>query len=1016
MGGLGHVAVAGQPGDGSNTASDNWRVKFSRLLLVTLLLGTALGLTQQSAGATGSTPSIVRVNVQDRLFDVDASNDGLIAYTVALRPGQFNSRVRKTTDGGLTWPEISAAPMGAWSAVSTSTNGATVAIVGEPFAGGSQLSVSTNSGSTWAQKGPTNSAFHDVAVSGDGETIVIARDTNGVSYSTDGGDTWTQATTSANSPLMANDVAVNADGSVIVASIEGGSVWRSANGGLTWVDLQSTLHWQDISISDDGATVFGVVFDDTGYIWTTASPTMRATTDLGFAGSGQSVRGTISPDGRSFIAARYGEVPRILRDWNPSTAPNATTWTTVSAGTAVLGLSITNGGDRFITVTEQGGIYTYNPLFPLPVVTSATDHNCNQPAAGPASGGTKVRISGQHLYSASVTIGGQAAPIVDTYQSNMEFAVAVPAGVAGPADIVVTAAAGSTTLSGGFTYVGPPQNWNRLGSSIVGGTTTEYSGRSFAISSDGTTLAIGSPWFHGPGSERGRVRIMRWDGTAWVQRGSDLVGTTNFDRFGISVGLDADGDTVVIGAHYNNGGYVNVYRYGAGSWGQLGVSVSAENSGDEFGRAVAISADGNTIAVGASYNNGGGSNRGQVRVYDYAGASWSPRGTINGGVDGGRFGFSVALSADATTVVAGAPSASGGGYASAFRYGNGSWSPLGSTLSAQATGDNFGRAVAISGSGDVIAVGAPENDDAGSDRGQIRIYELNGNSWVGRGIINGDTNSGKAGETVAMTTDGNMVAYSSITTCRGGTVGSASVREFRGGQWQQRGGSLDSPFTDVGFGGVVALSGSGDVVAASSSQHSNHRGAVAAWRYAPPVVNTPPVFVVPPSSSAPSTSTPGTSAPPTAVEPPPAETLGSLPVGDPVALFGRTGRPGELLPLRVGEQLNVTLDDFTPNEGIWIGLFSDPVTIATVKADARGVLSTAFAIPSGITGDHTLVIYGTESGNGVRVPVQLTAPTLPVTGPNTSGSPGLLSVLATLILTLGLSLVIWVYKRTLSVR
>ena len=1000
-------------------------MKLSRLLLVTVLLGTALGLSQQSASATGSTPPIIEISVGARLSDIDSSNNGLTAFAVSQEFSNGNPRytgpIRRTTDAGLTWNTIAGAPTGYWTAISTSTNGETVAVVGETAAGAHRLFVSIDSGDTWTQKGPTNSAFHDVAVSGDGSKIVVARSIDGVSYSTDGGDSWTLATRSGN-PLFANDdalnadVAVNADGSVIVASRRYGSVWRSANGGATWDDLDSatTRVWQDISISDDGATVFGVVFNDTGYIWTTTSATLFATPSLGFA-SGHSVRGAISPDGRSFIAASYGAEPRILRGWNPTTtAPGNTTWASVSAGTSVLGLTITNGGERFITVTEGSGgrVYTYNPPFPLPVVTSAVDYNCYQPAAGPPSGGTRVIIDGQHLYNASVTIGGQPAPIIYTYRPFQEFSVAVPAGVAGPADIVVNTAGGSITLAGGFTYVTPPENWSRLGSSITT-TNVEEAGTSMAISSDGTTLAIGSPWYDVAGVNRGRVRIMRWNGSAWVQLGSDLVGGADNDSFGMSVALDTDGDTVVIGAPYNNGGYANVYRYGAGSWGQLGVSVSAEYSGDEFGRAVAISADGNTIAVGASYNNGGGSSRGQVRVYDYAGASWSPRGTINGGVDGGRFGVSVALSADATTVVAGAPSASGGGYASAYRYGNGSWSQLGSTLSAQASGDDFGSAVAISGSGDVIAVGAPENDDAGSDRGQIRIYELNGNSWTSRGIINGDTNSGEAGATLAMTTDGNMVAYSSITTCRGGTVGSVSVREFRGGQWQQRGGSIDSPFTDVGFGRVVALSGSGDVVAASSSEHSNYRGAVAAWRYTLPVVSTPPVFVVPPSTSSPSTSTPGTTVPaPTPVEPPSASSRDALPVGDPAALFGRSAAANGALPLRVGEQLNVTLDDFTPNEDVWIGLFSNPVTIATVKADSRGVLSTAFTIPPGITGDHTLVIYGTESGNGVRIPVQLTAPTLPVTGPNTSGSPGILSVLATLILTLGLTLVIWVYKRT----
>lgn len=1005
--------------------------RVSRLLLVIVLFGTALGLSQQSAEATGSTPPIIRVPENDRFVDVDASNDGLIAYTVA-HVNQRNSRIRKSTDGGFTWSAIMSAPLGAWSAVSTSTNGATVAIVGEPFAGGFQLSVSTNSGSTWAQKGPTNSAFHDVAVSGDGETIVIARHPDGVSYSNDGGDTWTQATTSANSPLMANEsfvnVAVSENGLVMVANSFGGSIWRSTDGGSTWTDLEpgTSRLWDDIAISDDGATVFGVTrlqFDDNqnivdgtgkGYIWTTTSNTMNATPLLGFQES-QVASGAISPDGRSFIAVSYNVSPRILRNWNPSTtAPGNTTWATVSAGTVVLGLTITNGGDRFITVTEQGGIYTYTSQFPAPVITSASDFNCNQPASAPIAGGTKVIIRGQNFYDATVSIGGQTAPVVNVDDALTEIVATVPPGTAGTTDIVVNAAGGSVTFTGGFTYVTPPQNWSRLGSSITN-TSVEEAGTSMAISSDGSTLAIGSPWYDVAGVDRGRVRITKWNGSDWIQQGTDLVGTSDNDSFGMSVALDADGDTVVIGAHYNNGGYANAFRFSAGSWNQLGVSVSVQNPGAEFGRTVAISADGDTIAIGAPYDNGGGSTRGQVRVYDLVGASWSPRGVIDGEVDSGRFGQSLAISADGNTVVAGAPFANNG-FASVHRYDAGSWTRLGSSFAGRASGDQFGGSVAISANGNTIVVGARNNDDAGNNRGQLRIYEWSGSSWSDRGIINGDTNSARSGSTVALSADGNTLAYNSNSTCRGGTTGSVVVREFQAGQWQQRGSSIDSPFIDYGFPRVVSLSGSGDVVVASNPEQNLYRGAVAAWRYAPPVVNTPPVFVVPPSSSAPSTSTPGTSVPPTAVEPPTAETLDSLPVGDPATLFGRSAPAGGPLPLRVGEQLNVTLDDFTPNEDVWIGLFSDPVTIATAKADPRGVLSTAFAIPSGITGDHTLVIYGTESGNGVRIPVQLTAPTLPVTGPNTNGSPGVLSVLATLILTLGLTLVIWVYKRTLSVR
>ena len=249
--------------------------RVSRLLLVTVLFGTALGLSQQSAGATSSTPQLIYGNVLARLVDVDASNNGLIAYTVTARIASgnptYDGPVRQTTNGGLDWSDLTNAPSGHWLAVSTSTNGATVAIAGSTDASTHSLYVSTDSGNTWTPKGPTTSAYLDVAVSGDGSKIVVARASDGVSYSTNGGNSWTQAdsdaTTAGIQPLLADDIAVNADGTIIAVSRSGTSVRRSTTGGSTWDDLQLTKSWRDISISDDGRTVFGVAVADKGYIW-----------------------------------------------------------------------------------------------------------------------------------------------------------------------------------------------------------------------------------------------------------------------------------------------------------------------------------------------------------------------------------------------------------------------------------------------------------------------------------------------------------------------------------------------------------------------------------------------------------------------------------------------------------------------------------------------------------------------------------------------------------------------------
>lgn len=994
--------------------------RVSRLLLVTFLFGTALGLSQQSAEATGSTPQLIYGNVLARLVDVDASNNGLIAYTVAQPPsgaGQYTSKVKRTVDGGLDWADLPNSPNGSWTAISTSANGQTVAVIGNVAASTPRLFVSTDSGDTWSQKGPTTTAYLDVAVSGDGSKIVVAQDTDGVSYSTDGGDTWTQsdsdATTAGIQPLLADDIAVNADGTIIAISRSGTSVWRSTTGGNTWNDLQLTKTWRDISISDDGRTVFGVALADKGYIWDghASPPTWINTSDLGFVNP-HDVRGVVSPDGNTFMATSYSAEPRILRNWDRSAAAASAQWPSIIANTSVtafyvaqvLGMSVTNGGERFIVVNEARGIQARVPETPAPVLTDVSG-TCGNSLGGFTTGGALLTFQGRFLYDPIVTIGGVSAT-VNPVQLPTVFTVDVPAGVAGTADIVVTTPGGSATVGGGFTYRGLSQVWNPIGSAIAGGQ-LELSGHSIAASHDGETIALGAI---AANAARGLARVFDWDGSVWQQRGLDIDGLVGGDEFGESIAMSADGNVVAIGASSANAdaGQVRVFAWNGTTWAQRGLSING-NTGAKAGRSVALSDDGNILAIGAPNDF---ASRGRARIYVWNQSAWAQRGLDIEGDTGDLFGSSIALSGDGSTVAIGAPTRNNSsGRAVAYHWNETSWLPRGNPLDGSA-GDLLGISVTLNSDGTVLAVGAPLFD---SQRGRVLVQEWNGSAWVQRAsAIVGDQGD-RAGSSLDLSGDGNVIAYGAPFRCVSGSRGTVVVSDWHANQWVRRSDDISSANGNA-IGSKVALSDDGMKVVSADSFANVYQGAVFAWRYTgplpSPVVDTPPVFVSPPSSSAPSTSTPGTSTAPTPVEPPSVESRDALPVGDPAALFGRSAPADGALPLRVGEQLNVTLDDFTPNEDVWIGLFSDPVTIATVKADARGVVSTTFALPSGITGDHTLVIYGTESGNGVRIPVQLTAPTLPVTGPNTNGSPGLLSVLATLILTLGLTLVIWVYKRT----
>jgi LPXTG-motif cell wall-anchored protein len=107
----------------------------------------------------------------------------------------------------------------------------------------------------------------------------------------------------------------------------------------------------------------------------------------------------------------------------------------------------------------------------------------------------------------------------------------------------------------------------------------------------------------------------------WTQTGADFDGDAVGDAWGQSVAMSADGLRVAISASGNGGGAgrVRVYTLTNGVWIQTGANINGEAVGDNSGWSVAMSDDGSRVAIGAIFNDGGGSDAGQVRVYEGVG-------------------------------------------------------------------------------------------------------------------------------------------------------------------------------------------------------------------------------------------------------------------------------------------------------------------------------------------------------------------------------------------------------------
>ena len=210
-------------------------------------------------------------------------------------------------------------------------------------------------------------------------------------------------------------------------------------------------------------------------------------------------------------------------------------------------------------------------------------------------------------------------------------------------------------------------SWTQLGADIDGEAAVDQSGWSVSLSADGTRVAIGARFNDGNGNYAGHVRIYEYSAGSWTQLGVDIDGEAAFDQSGWSVSLSSDGSRVAIGARHNDGngndaGHARIYEYSAGSWTQLGVDIDGEAAGDESGFSVSLSSGGDTVAIGANYNTGAGGNAGHARIYEYSAGSWSQLGAdLDGEAVGDNSGQSVSLSSDGTTVAIGAPFNDGNG-------------------------------------------------------------------------------------------------------------------------------------------------------------------------------------------------------------------------------------------------------------------------------------------------------------------------------------------------------------------
>jgi hypothetical protein len=340
--------------------------------------------------------------------------------------------------------------------------------------------------------------------------------------------------------------------------------------------------------------------------------------------------------------------------------------------------------------------------------------------------------------------------------------------------------------------------------------------------------------------EAGAVYVFTRTGTTWSQQAYIKASNTgraaisdddisDGDQFGYSHSLSADGNTLAVGAitedsrasGINNlafqdddtavsSGAVYVFTRAGTTWSQQAyVKAANADGGDLFGYSVGLNADGNTLVVGGYDEDGSGrttnsipdgrrNGSGAIYVFDRTGGAWRQTAYLKGSrlENADSLGYSVAISDDGNTVVAGTaeesclipgvnprgcdndrplpagvevnPGASAGAAYVWARNGN-AWTEM-AFLKSSNPGqfDWFGVRTAVSGDGNTVVVEAQnedsnakgingnQSDNSADESGAVYIFARSGDTWVQRAYLKGSNTEAfdEFGSAIAITRDG----------------------------------------------------------------------------------------------------------------------------------------------------------------------------------------------------------------------------------------------------------------------
>lgn len=308
------------------------------------------------------------------------------------------------------------------------------------------------------------------------------------------------------------------------------------------------------------------------------------------------------------------------------------------------------------------------------------------------------------------------------------------------------------------------QETTLLGSYVTTASVYDDYGWAVAINDSGNRVAVTAP-----GDEKsathlayGVAYIFSSSSVGWTEEAS-LIGstaTTFYDNAGWSVKFNSNGNRIFIGApldeKYGTGiesGLTYVFSSGSNGWAEEAILSGslAINASDNFGHRLSVSSNGNKVIVGAHnderYN--GQSSSGLAYVFSSGSSGWVEEAVLSGSIatnGSDFFGVSVGMNNSGDVVAVGARQdesptrSSATGLVYIFTSSSFGWSEqsiISGSLATQ-TDDWFGHDLSINGNGDKLLVTAAQDEvSSNTNSGLAYIFSSGSNGWTEEWILSG---------------------------------------------------------------------------------------------------------------------------------------------------------------------------------------------------------------------------------------------------------------------------------------